>query len=115
MGILAALAVVVTLVGVFSINTNVFDMWVVLVLGLLGYMMRKTGFEPGPLILAFVFGPIMERSFRQSLLISNGDPTIFFTRPISGTLIGIAALIIALSAFQFFRKRSRERAGDNEA
>jgi putative tricarboxylic transport membrane protein len=115
MGILAALAVVVTLVGVFSINTNVFDMWVVLVFGLLGYMMRKTGFEPGPLILAFVLGPIMERSFRQSLLISNGDPTIFFTRPISGTLIGIAALIIVLSAVQFFRKRARERAGDAEA
>ena len=115
MGILAALAVVVTLVGVFSINTNVFDMWVVLVFGLLGYVMRKTGFEPGPLILAFVLGPIMERSFRQSLLISNGDPTIFFTRPISGTLIVIAALIIVLSAVQFFRKRSRERAGDAEA
>ena len=114
MGILAALAVVVTLVGVFSINTNVFDMWVVLVFGLLGYMMRKTGFEPGPLILAFVFGPIMERSFRQSLLISNGDPTIFFTRPISGALMGIAALLIVLSAFQFFRKRSRERPGDAE-
>ena len=115
MGILAALAVVVTLVSVFSINTNVFDMWVVLVFGLLGYMMRKTGFEPGPLILAFVLGPIMERFFRQSLLISNGDPTIFFTRPISGTLIVIAALIIVLSAVQFFRKRSRERAGGAEA
>jgi putative tricarboxylic transport membrane protein len=114
MGILAALAVVVTMVGVFSINNNIFDMWVVLVFGLLGYVMRKTGFEPGPLILAFVLGPIMERSFRQSLLISNGDPTIFFTRPISGALMGIAALLIALSAFQFFRKRSRERPGDAE-
>ena len=114
MGILAALAVVVTMVGVFSINNNIFDMWVVLVFGLLGYVMRKTGFEPGPLILAFVLGPIMERSFRQSLLISNGDPTIFFTRPISGALMGIAALIIALSVFQFFRKRSRERPGDAE-
>jgi putative tricarboxylic transport membrane protein len=114
MGILAALAVVVTMVGVFSINNNIFDMWVVLVFGLLGYVMRKTGFEPGPLILAFVLGSIMERSFRQSLLISNGDPTIFFTRPISGALMGIAALLIALSAFQFFRKRSRERPGDAE-
>jgi putative tricarboxylic transport membrane protein len=102
------------MVGVFSINNNIFDMWVVLVFGLLGYVMRKTGFEPGPLILAFVLGPIMERSFRQSLLISNGDPTIFFTRPISGALMGIAALLIALSAFQFLRKRSRERAGDAE-
>ena len=114
MGLLAALAMVVTMVGVFSINNNIFDMWVVLVFGLLGYVMRKTGFEPGPLILAFVLGPIMERSFRQSLLISNGDPTIFFTRPISGALMGIAALLIVLSAFQFFRKRSRERPGDAE-
>jgi len=71
----------------------------------LGYVMRKTGFEPGPLVLAFVLGAIMERSFRQSLLISNGDPFIFFTRPISGAILGLVVLIIAISAFQFFRRR----------
>ena len=104
-GILAPIALMVTMVGVFSVNNNVFDMWVVLVFGLLGYVMRKTGFEPGPLVLAFVLGAIMERSFRQSLLISNGDPFIFFTRPISGAILGLVVLIIAISAFQFFRRR----------
>ncbi len=105
--ILAALVVIVTMVGVYSINNSIFDMGVMLVFGALGYVMRKTGFEPGPLILAFVLGPILEQSFRQSLLLSRGDPTIFFTRPISGTILGLAAILIAVSAFRFFRKRSR--------
>lgn len=106
-GILAALVVVVTMLGVYSINNSIFDMAVMLIFGALGYVMRKTGFEPGPLILAFVLGPILEQSFRQSLLLSNGDPTIFFTRPISGAIFGVAAIIIIFSAIRFFRERSR--------
>jgi putative tricarboxylic transport membrane protein len=110
-GILAPLAIMVTMVGIFSLNNNVFDMWVVLAFGVIGYVMRKTGFEPGPLVLAFVLGPIMERSFRQSLLLSNGDPAIFFTRPGSAILFGIAALLILTTVVQYFRKR---RASENE-
>ena len=111
MGILAPLAIMVTMVGIFSLNNNVFDMWVVLAFGVIGYVMRKTGFEPGPLVLAFVLGPIMERSFRQSLLLSNGDPAIFFTRPGSAILFGIAALLILTTVVQYFRKR---QASENE-
>ncbi|MDP9439395.1 MAG: tripartite tricarboxylate transporter permease, partial [Actinomycetota bacterium] len=111
-GILAALAVMVSMVGVFSINNSTFDMWVVLAFGLVGYVMRKTGFEPGPLVLAFVLGPVLERSFRQSLLISNGDPTIFFTRPISGTILAIAVLIVALSVFRYFRRSAVDAGGE---
>ncbi|MDP9487859.1 MAG: tripartite tricarboxylate transporter permease [Actinomycetota bacterium] len=111
-GILAALAVMVSMVGVFSINNSTFDMWVVLAFGLVGYVMRKTGFEPGPLVLAFVLGPVLERSFRQSLLISNGDPTIFFTRPISGTILAIAVLIVALSVFRYFKRPAVDAGGE---
>jgi putative tricarboxylic transport membrane protein len=107
MGILAALIVVVTMIGVYSVNNNVSDIWIMLVFGALGYVMRKTGFEPGPLALAFVLGPILEQSFRQSVLISGGSPDIFFTRPISGALFGIALLIIVFSIFQFIRKTYR--------
>ena len=105
-GILAPIAILITMVGVFSVNNNLFDMWVVLVFGLLGYVMRKTGFEPGPLVLAFVLGPLLEQSFRQSLLISNGSLSVFFTRPVSATILGIAILIVAYSIAQSFRKSS---------
>ena len=56
--------------------------------GVLGYLMKKIGFEPGPMVLAFVLGAILEDSVRRSLLIFDGDPTGFFTRPISGTILG---------------------------
>ncbi|WP_312858497.1 tripartite tricarboxylate transporter permease, partial [Pseudonocardia pini] len=83
-GILAALAVLVTMMGVYSVNNSVLDLWVVAVFGVLGFLMRRAGFEPGPLVLAFVLGGLLEPAFRQSLLISGGDPSVFVTRPISG-------------------------------
>ncbi|MGF1473252.1 MAG: tripartite tricarboxylate transporter permease [Rubrobacteraceae bacterium] len=104
MSILAPVAVMVTMVGIFSLNNNVFDMWVMLTFGVIGYIMRKTGFEPGPLVLAFVLGSIMERAFRQSLLLSNGDPLIFVTRPGSAILLGVAALVVMVPVIQYFRR-----------
>lgn len=105
--ILASLIVMLTMLGVFSLKSSTFDMWVMLAFGVLGYLMKKTGFEPGPLVLAFVLGPLMEGAFRRSMLISNGDPTIFFTRPISGTILAVVVLVIAVSVFQFVRKRNQ--------
>jgi putative tricarboxylic transport membrane protein len=105
-GILAAFALLVTMAGVFSVNNDAFDMWVVLAFGVIGWLMKKTGFEPGPLVLAFVLGPILERAFRQSMLLSNGDPEIFVTRPISGGLFALMALIIVISAITTRRRRN---------
>ena len=79
---------VLTLVGVYSVNNSVFDIWVMLVMGVFGYFARKLKFDLGPLLLAFVLGPIMERSLRQALLMSNGHFGMFFTRPISGRADG---------------------------
>ncbi|MDP9889995.1 tripartite tricarboxylate transporter permease [Pseudarthrobacter enclensis] len=94
-GILVTFAVLVVMVGVFSISNDVFDMWVVLVFGIIGWIMKKTGFDPGPLVLAFVLGPILESSVRQSLLLSGGSFTIFVTDPISLTIfIALGAGVI---------------------
>ncbi len=112
MSILAPIAVMVTMVGIFSLNNNVFDMWIMLTFGILGYIMRKTGFEPGPLVLAFVLGSIMERSFRQSLLLSQGDPLIFVTRPGSAILLGVAAVVVIIPLIQYFRKSSASESGE---
>jgi putative tricarboxylic transport membrane protein len=105
-GILAAFALLVTMAGVFSINNDATDMWVVLVFGLLGWLMKKTGFEPGPLVLAFVLGPILERAFRQSMLISGGSLGVFVTRPISGGLLVVTAVIVVVSIVTA-RRRAR--------
>ena len=64
-----------------------FDVTLVVVFGIVGYLMKKFGFEPGPLVLAFVLGSLLESSLRRSLLVFGGDPTGFFSRPISATLL----------------------------
>jgi putative tricarboxylic transport membrane protein len=102
---------VLTLVGVYSVNNNVFDIWVMLVMGVFGYVARKLKFDLGPLLLAFVLGPIMERSLRQGLLMSNGDAGVFFTRPISGALMGIAIAFVLYNLWAARKKQREARAG----
>jgi putative tricarboxylic transport membrane protein len=91
--ILAPITVLITLIGVYTVNNSVFDIVLVIAFGALGYLMKKLGFDPGPLVLAFVLGTLLEDSLRRSLLIFDGDPTEFFTRPISGTLLAIFVLV----------------------
>jgi putative tricarboxylic transport membrane protein len=105
--ILAPIIVLFCCVGVFSVRNSVFDIWVMGIFGVLGYIFRKVGLEPGPMILAFVLGPILERSLRQALLISAGSPTIFFTRPISGALMGCLILFLALQVYMNTRKQKK--------
>ncbi len=113
-GILAAFALVVTMAGVFSVNNDSFDMWVVLAFGVVGWLMKKTGFEPGPLVLAFVLGEIMERAFRQSMLLSNGNLDIFVTRPLSGGLLAVMALVVVASILTARKRRTAFRHVDPE-
>jgi putative tricarboxylic transport membrane protein len=103
-GILAPIIVLFTTIGVYSVQNQVFDIYSMLFFAALGYGMRKLHFDPAPLPLAFVLGPMVERSLRQSLLISGGDLTIFVSRPISGTLIAIFVLLI-VGQTAFFIKR----------
>ncbi len=110
--ILAPIVVMISMLGVFTIRSNAFDMLVVIGFGVLGYLMKKAGFEPGPLVLAFVLGSILETSFRQSLRIFNGDFTEFFTRPISGTLLALLAVGLVLPVVL---RRVRRPAGGTAA
>ena len=101
---MAPMIMVLTLVGVFSVGNSVFDIWVMLVLGVFGYLARKLKFDLGPMLLAFVLGPIMERSLRQSLLMSGGRPGIFVARPISAALLASAALFLAFNSWSAHRR-----------
>lgn len=103
--ILAPFTIMISLVGVYSINNSSFDMWVVVFFGALGYLMRKFGFEPGPMVLAFVLGKIMEKSLRQTLLMSNGDISIFLTRPVSATIIGAIVILLLIPIVSYFIKK----------
>ncbi len=107
-GILAPGIVLFTTVGVYSVQNQIFDVYSMLFFAFVGYGIRKLKFDPAPLPLAFVLGPMVERSLRQSLLISGGDPTIFVSRPISGTLIGIIVLLVVGQAFLSLRKKVRK-------
>jgi putative tricarboxylic transport membrane protein len=94
--ILAPITALITILGVYTINNSVFDIYLMVAFGVIGYLMKKAGFDPGPMVLAFVLGSIIESSTRRSLLIFGGDATGFFTRPISGVILAIFILLIAL-------------------
>jgi putative tricarboxylic transport membrane protein len=105
--VLAPITVLITLIGVYTVNNDVFDIVLVIVFGAIGYLMKKLGFDPGPLVLAFVLGSLLEDSLRRSLLIFDGDATGFFTRPISGTLLGVFVLVAVLPLVRrAFRRRT---------
>ena len=81
-------------IGVYSINSNVFDMYSVAVFGVIGYVFFKLGCEPAPLLLGFILGPMLEEHLRRAMIISRGNPAIFIERPISLGLLIVAALAL---------------------
>ncbi len=93
-------------IGVFSINNNIWDVWVTIFFGAVGYLFIKLECETAPLILGFILGPMMEENLRRAMLLSRGDPMTFFTSPIScGLLIAAAALLVVVAAPSVRRKR----------
>jgi putative tricarboxylic transport membrane protein len=108
--ILFPLILLLCLIGVYSIGNSIFDLYVMIGFGLLGYLMRKFGYEPAPLVLAFVLGPIMENNLRKSLIISDGAFDTFVTRPISLTCLVLAVLILLSPLLPRLRARRKELA-----
>jgi putative tricarboxylic transport membrane protein len=105
-GILFPLIVLFCLIGVYTVNANSAEILVMLVFGAIGYVMRKTGFDPAPLLFAMVIGPIMETALRQSLLHSRGSFSVFLTRPIAAVLIFVSLFLLAAPLFpSLHRKR----------
>ena len=84
-----------TLVGGYSVSYNAVELVIMVVFGVVGYLMKKLGYEPAPLILAFVLSPMLENALRQSLIMSQGSFSIFVTRPISLVLLCLVSLVLA--------------------
>ncbi len=86
-------------IGVFSVNSNPFDLYAIALFGALGWLLLKLNCEPAPLLLGFVLGPLLEEHLRRAMIISRGDPTIFINfaeRPISATLLVLSAIALAV-------------------
>ena len=82
------------LIGAYTVGNNVQDVYIMILFGILGYLMKKYDYEPAPLVLAFVLGPMFENAFRQSLIISGGSPLIFLTRPIAAIFVVISFILL---------------------
>jgi putative tricarboxylic transport membrane protein len=82
------------LIGAFTVGNNIQDVYIMILFGILGYLMKKYDYEPAPLVLAFVLGPMFETAVRQSLIISGGSSLIFFSRPIAVTFLVISFILL---------------------
>ncbi|MGY6251038.1 tripartite tricarboxylate transporter permease [Bosea thiooxidans] len=100
-------------IGVYSLNNANFDVYLMALFGVIGYVFKKLDCEPAPLLLGFILGPMMEEFLRRALLISKGDPTVLLTRPISATMLVLAVVLLALVLLPSFSK-TREVAFQEE-
>ena len=106
--ILAPAVLVFVCIGVTAIKGGGFDVLMLAAIGIIGYVLTKLDCEPAPLMLGFVLGPIMEENFRRSLMLSFGDPSIFFIRPISLALLVTGAILLLLTTLPALKRTRRE-------
>jgi len=95
-------------IGVYSTNNNTFDIWMVALFGVIGYLFIKLGAEPAPLLLGFILGPMMEEYLRRALLLSRGDWSVFVTRPLSAGLLAAAVLLLVIVLLPSVKSKREE-------
>jgi putative tricarboxylic transport membrane protein len=95
-------------IGVYSVNSNPFDVYAMASFGLIGYVLIKLDFEPAPLLLGFVLGPMLEENLRRAMIISRGDATVFVTRPLSLALLAISLAVLILVLLPNIRAKRDE-------
>jgi putative tricarboxylic transport membrane protein len=98
------------IVGGFAVNHSAVDLWIMLLAGIAGYVLKKLNFSVAPLVLALVIGPMLEDSLRQSLMLSQGDLSVFYTHPLSRYLfICAGVLVLAPPLFRALKKKLARR------
>lgn len=95
-------------IGVYSVNSNVYDLYAVAFFGLMGYVLIKLKCEPAPLLLGFVLGPMLEENLRRAMILGRGDATVFLTRPISATLLVLTVVVLVVVLMPSIRKKRDE-------
>jgi putative tricarboxylic transport membrane protein len=104
------LIIMFCVIGVYEVAHSIVDVWIMLIMGGVGYGLKKFGFDPAPLVLGLVIAPIFEMSLRQSLIMSDGNWTIFVMRPIAATLVVVCILLLIASAVSAIRAQRDWRA-----
>jgi putative tricarboxylic transport membrane protein len=107
--ILLPLVMLFCLTGMYSVNNSMFDVWMMLLFGALGFLMRQWAYEGAPLLLGLVLGPKLEVAFRQSLMISQGDFEVFISRPISLAFLLATLLFLIVPLLRRALRRSKNR------
>ena len=100
--------VVFCVIGVYSLSNATFDIYLMALFGFLGYIFRKLDCEPAPMLLGFILGRMMEEYLRRALLLSKGDPMVLLTRPISATMLLVAAVSMILVTMPAWSKKRDE-------
>ena len=100
--------VVFMAIGVYSLSNNPFDVLIMAIFGIVGYICAKLECEPAPMILGFILGPLMEENLRRAMLLSRGDPTVFFTKPISAGFMIASLILLVIVALPAIRKKRDE-------
>jgi putative tricarboxylic transport membrane protein len=108
--ILAPVIFMLCVVGGYAPSQTMHDVWLIFIFGVVGYLMRKLEYPMAPAVLAIVLGPLAEKAFRQSLIGVQGDVTVFFTRPLSGTFMVLAVLLFAYPIYLTYRRRKARAA-----
>ena len=109
--IIAPIIVVICAIGSYTVHNNMFDVWMMLVFGVLGYVFKKLKYPLAPMVLALVLGDMAETSFRQAMLISGGSLGVFFSNPLVGTIVTLALVILVWPLISKALARGRARAG----
>lgn len=112
--LLISLVIISSLIGVYAVSFNTFDLYLLVIFGILGFLMRLFNFPAAPFILAFILGGMMEQSLRQSLTISGGSWSIFYTSPIAMSLIALAVIALVVPAIRDRIRRKKEEKNNIE-
>jgi putative tricarboxylic transport membrane protein len=104
------LIIMFCVIGVYEVNHSIVDVWIMLIMGVVGYGLKKFGLDPAPLVLGLVIAPLFEMSLRQSLIMSNGDWLIFGERPIALTLLLMCLALLLMAAWSAVRRHKDWRA-----
>jgi len=95
-------------IGVYSLSNSVFDIYVMLAFGIIGYLLSKLGCEPAPLVLGMLLGPMLEEYLQRAMLLARGNPIVFVERPMSASLLALSVIILAAAALPFVRRKRAE-------
>jgi putative tricarboxylic transport membrane protein len=95
-------------IGVFSLSNTTFDVFLMALFGLVGYLLNKLGCEPTPMLLGFILGPMMEEFLRRALVLSDGSPLVLLTEPLSAGLLAVSAVLLATVLLPAVRRKRED-------